>query len=301
MKRITVLLAEDHLIVREGLKKLLEGERDIEVIGEAATGRQAVAMTRKLRPAVVVMDIAMPLLNGLEATRQIRKEFPDTKVLIPSISDAFLAIHKAFARGVEICHRLDAPHRRPAAARITYALDRRGSWASTITTLEGTTRAAGDGDGSPSGHLADCCHRVLGLPAAPEESSPRVLADVLWLIDVLDARAELGESFPIEDWEAIAALHVSTSCDTGELTWSDLHDEIVQRREGWDRFDETEVAWMDPSTFARFALGAHPPIGALLTRLEQLAPRSVMRKVHLLVTSVHQHAGIVRGDPPGGV
>ena len=199
------------------------------------------------------------------------------------------------------CHRLDAPHRRPAAARITYALDRRGSWASTITTLEGTTRAAGDGDGSPSGHLADCCHRVLGLPAAPEESSPRVLADVLWLIDVLDARAELGESFPIEDWEAIAALHVSTSCDTGELTWSDLHDEIVQRREGWDRFDETEVAWMDPSTFARFALGAHPPIGALLTRLEQLAPRSVMRKVHLLVTSVHQHAGIVRGDPPGGV
>jgi len=84
MKRITVLLAEDHQIVREGFRSLLAHERDIEVVGEAETGRQAVQLTRKLRPAVVVMDIAMPLLNGLEATRQIRKDFPDTKVLILS-------------------------------------------------------------------------------------------------------------------------------------------------------------------------------------------------------------------------
>ena len=84
MKRITVLLAEDHQIVREGFRSLLKHEHDIEVVGEAETGRQAVQLTRKLRPAVVVMDIAMPLLNGLEATRQIRKDFPDTKVLILS-------------------------------------------------------------------------------------------------------------------------------------------------------------------------------------------------------------------------
>src|SRR3954453_22069021 len=84
MKRITVLLAEDHHIVREGFRSLLKHEPDIEVVGEAETGRQAVQLTRKLRPDVVVMDIAMPLLNGLEATRQIHKDFPGTKVLILS-------------------------------------------------------------------------------------------------------------------------------------------------------------------------------------------------------------------------
>ena len=84
MKRITVLLAEDHRIVREGFRSLLKHERDIEVVGEAADGRQAVQLTRKLRPEVVVMDIAMPRLNGVEAARQIRKAFPDTRVLFLS-------------------------------------------------------------------------------------------------------------------------------------------------------------------------------------------------------------------------
>src|SRR5580692_4563557 len=84
MKRITVLLAEDHASVREGLRKLLELEDDLEVVGEAQDGRQAVAMVKKLRPAVVLMDIAMPLLNGLEATRQVLKAVPATKVLILS-------------------------------------------------------------------------------------------------------------------------------------------------------------------------------------------------------------------------
>src|SRR4029079_4690703 len=84
MKKITVLLVDDHQIVREGFRSLLKHEPDIEVIAEAASGRQAVQLTVKLRPAVVVMDIAMPLLNGLEATRQIRAQSPETKVLILS-------------------------------------------------------------------------------------------------------------------------------------------------------------------------------------------------------------------------
>ena len=99
MKRITVLLAEDHQIVREGFRSLLKHERDIEVVGEAETGRQAVQLTRKLRPAVVVMDIAMPLLNGLEATRQIRKDFPDTKVLILSAHSDDAYVEQAAALG----------------------------------------------------------------------------------------------------------------------------------------------------------------------------------------------------------
>ena len=84
MKRITVLLAEDHMIVREGFRKLLELEDDIDVVGEAQDGRQAVALAKKLRPDVVLMDIAMPLLNGLEAMRQVLKLLPETKVLMLS-------------------------------------------------------------------------------------------------------------------------------------------------------------------------------------------------------------------------
>jgi len=84
MKPITVLLAEDHAILREGLRSLLALGSDIEVIGEAADGRQAVALARELRPTVVVMDISMPLLNGFEATRQILLAAPKTKVLVLS-------------------------------------------------------------------------------------------------------------------------------------------------------------------------------------------------------------------------
>src|SRR5665213_1361501 len=84
MKRITILLAEDHMIVREGFRKMLDMEADLKVVGEAQDGRLAVALAKKLRPDVVLMDIAMPLLNGLEATRQILKEAPAAKVLMLS-------------------------------------------------------------------------------------------------------------------------------------------------------------------------------------------------------------------------
>jgi DNA-binding NarL/FixJ family response regulator len=84
VSRITVLLADDHRVVLEGLRALLQTESDIEIVGEAETGRQAVRLAKALKPDVVVMDIAMPQLNGLEATRQITRAVPSSRVLILS-------------------------------------------------------------------------------------------------------------------------------------------------------------------------------------------------------------------------
>jgi DNA-binding NarL/FixJ family response regulator len=82
MKRITVLLAEDHTLVREGMRMLLNLETDLDVIGEAQNGRQALELATKLNPDVVLMDIAMPGLNGLETTRQMLKACPHSKIII---------------------------------------------------------------------------------------------------------------------------------------------------------------------------------------------------------------------------
>jgi len=84
MEKIKVLLVDDHTVVRQGLRVLLEAEQDIAIVAEAETGRQAVQLARKHSPDVIVMDIAMPNLNGLEATRQILKETPNAKVLVLS-------------------------------------------------------------------------------------------------------------------------------------------------------------------------------------------------------------------------
>jgi len=81
MKSISVLLAEDHSVVREGLRALLELNSGFEIVGEASTGREAVSLAIKLLPDVIIMDIAMPGLNGFEATRQIRLSAPNVKVL----------------------------------------------------------------------------------------------------------------------------------------------------------------------------------------------------------------------------
>src|SRR5258708_2490190 len=82
MKKIKVLIADDHTIVRKGLRKILMDDPMIEVVGEACNGREAVQLATQLKPAVVVMDVAMPELNGIEATRQITQKLLHTKVLV---------------------------------------------------------------------------------------------------------------------------------------------------------------------------------------------------------------------------
>jgi DNA-binding NarL/FixJ family response regulator len=84
LKKISVLLADDHTVVRQGLKAMLTAEADMEVVGEAENGEQAVKLAKQIRPDVVVMDISMPLMNGLKATRQILRNEPEAKVLILS-------------------------------------------------------------------------------------------------------------------------------------------------------------------------------------------------------------------------
>ncbi len=80
--KIRVLLADDHTILRAGLKMMLNVQPDMEVVGEASDGRQAVSEAQRLLPDVVLMDITMPEMNGIEATRQVKRHLPDTRVLV---------------------------------------------------------------------------------------------------------------------------------------------------------------------------------------------------------------------------
>ena len=85
MARIRILLADDHTVVRQGLRKLLEERPEWEVIAEVGDGREAVRLAEQHKPDVAILDVAMPLLNGIEATRQITKRLPGTRVLVLSM------------------------------------------------------------------------------------------------------------------------------------------------------------------------------------------------------------------------
>lgn len=87
MSKITVLIADDHPLLRQGLRQILELEPDIEVVGEAANGLEAVEKVKELRPSVIVLDINMPVMNGLEAARKIREAAPETKIVALTIHD----------------------------------------------------------------------------------------------------------------------------------------------------------------------------------------------------------------------
>jgi len=122
MDKTRVLLAEDHTIVRKGLRSLLDKETGIKVVEEAEDGREAILKAEELYPDVVVMDIAMPGLNGLEATRQIKKRFPDIKIIILTMhanEEYILQSLKAGASGylikkaapVELISAINAVHK----------------------------------------------------------------------------------------------------------------------------------------------------------------------------------------------
>jgi len=100
-KKIRILLADDHRMVRKGFRLILESEDDLEVVGEAGDGRQAVEMALSLKPDVVVMDVTMPDWNGIEATRQLRTQAPNIKVLALSVHRDGVYVREIVRAGAE--------------------------------------------------------------------------------------------------------------------------------------------------------------------------------------------------------
>jgi len=100
-KKITVLLVDDHSLVRRGFRRMLEDESDMEVVGEAGNGEESIKLAKKLHPQVVVMDCALPGMNGLEATRRIMEESPDTLVLMLSMHTESTWVRQAVEAGAK--------------------------------------------------------------------------------------------------------------------------------------------------------------------------------------------------------
>lgn len=100
-KKIRILLADDHAVVRQGFKLILNQQHDMEVIGEASQGREAVRFTLTLRPDLVIMDIAMPEVNGVEATRRIIEQSPDCRILILSMHKDVVYVRETLRAGAK--------------------------------------------------------------------------------------------------------------------------------------------------------------------------------------------------------
>src|SRR3984885_625219 len=100
-KKITVLLVDDHSLVRRGFRRMLEDESDMDVVGEAGDGEESIKLTKKFHPRVVVMDCALPGMNGLEATRKIIEESPDTAVLMLSMHSENTWVRQAIEAGAK--------------------------------------------------------------------------------------------------------------------------------------------------------------------------------------------------------
>jgi DNA-binding NarL/FixJ family response regulator len=101
VKKITVLLVDDHSLVRRGFRRMLGDESDMEVVGEAGTGEESIKLAKKLHPQVVVMDCALPGMNGLQATRQIIEDSPDTAVLMLSMHTESTWVRQAIEAGAK--------------------------------------------------------------------------------------------------------------------------------------------------------------------------------------------------------
>jgi two-component system, NarL family, response regulator NreC len=158
--RVKILLADDHTIVRQGLKLILSAHADLEVVGEAANGREAVEMADKLRPDVVLMDVQMPELNGIEATRKMVAAHPRIRILVLSMHKESVYVReilKAGARGYILKDAID-------------------------TELLNAVRSVAQGDGYISPAVASALNEKLKDPSNPVDMLSAREREVLLLI-----------------------------------------------------------------------------------------------------------------------
>lgn len=175
------MIVDDHALVREGLKALLSLAPDIEVVGEAENGREALRKVRDLRPDVVLMDIAMPVMGGLEATRRICREFPGTRVLALTQYDSFdyvIPIIEAGAKG--FVTKASSSSDLARAVRTVYQGSSFLSPAAAAALVEERQRRSAEGvRGDPYDSLTEREREVLKLLA--EGHTTREIARMLFL------------------------------------------------------------------------------------------------------------------------
>lgn len=213
MNTITILLAEDHTIVREGLRTLLKMEGDFEIIGEASNGREAVALANSLRPDVIVMDIAMPLLNGMEATRQILLTQPKVKILILSAHNDDAYVNKVMDLGAYgYLIKQSASHILPEAIRRVYQGLK--SLSPTVSKRRKEARAKARDRGDMSGKLnsTPSTREMEVLQLIAEGKANKETADILHISykTVEKHRQSLMEKLNIHDTAGLTRYAIST-------------------------------------------------------------------------------------------
>lgn len=208
--RIRILLADDHAVLRDGLRLLLGGQADLEVVGEAADGRAAVRQAQALTPHVALVDIAMPDLNGIEATRRIREAAPATRVIVLSMHSAPGHVLRAFQAGAlgyllkesagsEVVEAIRAVH----AGRRYLCREISGSVVDALL-----ARAAGPEAEDPLGRLTAREREILQLAA--EGQSNLQIAEALGLSPrtVESHRAHLMEKLGLPNLAALVRFAI---------------------------------------------------------------------------------------------
>jgi DNA-binding NarL/FixJ family response regulator len=181
MKKIKVLIVDDHTLVRDGIRALLALIADIEVAGEASNGKEALEKVKELRPDVVIMDLAMPIMGGLEATRRIRKEFPETRVVaLTQYDDSEYVIPVIEAGACGYVTKMVASSELTSAIQAAYRGESFLSPSAAAALVEEyQQKAHSDGEKDRYQQLTDREREVLKLVA--EGHTTREIADMLFV------------------------------------------------------------------------------------------------------------------------